>query len=157
MDHIIRKAKLSDGPAVIELWKALIDYHKDIACYDLEMVDEAPEIFSKWYKTHVRSGKRRAIVAEADGQLIGYFMGSIESRANLFKRHVKAHIYDTYIVEEWRGKGVGKALLDDFTAWVQEKGVDQITVFYSPENGPGLGFWHDSGYTDVLIMGHRDL
>jgi len=47
--------------------------------------------------------------------------------------------------------------MDELNRWVEDKGIDQITVFISSENENGLGFWHASGFTDVLIMGHRDL
>ncbi len=157
MDYEIRKGRLADAPAVIELWKALIDHHRELTCYDMEMIDEAPDIWRKWYERHVRSPKRCAIVAEAGGRVIGYFLGAIESRPDLFKRRQFAHIYDTYVLKEWRREGVATALLDEFTSWVKEKGMDWVTVYYSPENPHGLGFWHDSGYTDILITGQRYL
>lgn len=155
MEFKIRKGRLSDGPDVVELWKGLIDHHRDLTCYDMEMTKDAPEIWRKWYERHVRSPKRRAAVAEADGRIIGYFLGAIDSRPELFKRREYAHIYDTYVLEEWRRKGVAAALLDDFTAWGKEKGIDWFTVYYSPENPHGLGFWHGSGFTDILITGQK--
>jgi L-amino acid N-acyltransferase YncA len=157
MKYRIRKGRLADGPAVVEMWQELIDYHSDKFCYDMAMVDEAPDIWLKWYNTHVRSGKRLALVAEFDGRLVGYLTASIESRAELFKRNVKVHIYDTYVVEELRGQGIGTAMMDELNRWVKDKGVDQITVYISSENENGLAFWHASGYKDVLVMGHRDL
>jgi len=157
MDHTIRKGRLADGPAVVELWKGLIDYHRDISCYDMAMVAEAPDMWLKWYNTHVRSGKRLVLVAESEGRLVGYLTASIESRPELFKRRVKVHIYDTYVVAELRGKGVGTAMVDELNRWVGDNGIDQVSVYISSDNENGLKFWHASGYKDVLITGHRDL
>jgi [ribosomal protein S18]-alanine N-acetyltransferase len=97
-DYVIRRCSSEDIPSVINVnMLALPEHYSDYFYY--EILREFPNTF---------------LVAELDGELVGYVMCRIEYGLSLLKRFglaKKGHIISIAVLEEHRGRGVGTRLM----------------------------------------------
>ena len=89
--------------------------------------------------------KFRVLVAEWDGQPAGYafffdYYSTFEGRAGLF-------LEDIYVRDQYRGKGIGKALLARVAAIAQEKNCFGVRWQVLDWNTPAIEFYRKLGAT----------
>src|SRR3989442_1243871 len=111
-DCVIRRCDESDLAAVIDInMVALPEHYSD---YFFESIlRELPEAF---------------IVAELDGKVVGYIMCKIEFGFSNFRKLgfvKKGHVVSVAVLEEHRGKGLGKALMLEGINGVMHKKSDE--------------------------------
>lgn len=82
--------------------------------------------------------KRICLVAEYEGNLVGYLIGYIQKIESIrpVKRGLLEHIY---IKDEFKNKGIGTRLIDSFIQWSKEKREDRILMMT---------------YTQTIIQSH---
>jgi len=112
-DYVIRRCEASDLQAVIEInMTALPEHYSD---YFFESIlRELPEAF---------------IVAELDGKIVGYIMCKIEFGFSNFRKLgfvKKGHVVSVAVIEEHRGKSIGKALMLEGINGVMHRKADEI-------------------------------
>jgi N-acetylglutamate synthase-like GNAT family acetyltransferase len=74
MSVTIRKAQESDCPAVIELFKEMLDFHcqRDLHFTRAQLADE---VFIDAFTNRIKEESSILMIAEKDGQVIGYAHG----------------------------------------------------------------------------------
>ena len=90
-----------------------------------------------------------AVVAEADGQIIG----ELSLRAISSRRAVK-HVgtLGMSVRADWRGKGVGRALMTDALAWAPTAGIKRIELYVYCRNAPAIALYEKFGF---VVEGRR--
>lgn len=154
---VIRDGRIKDKEKIVKLWKEIMDYHVKISNIDFEMVADATEIFKKFFETNVRSRNKKVIVAEEDGRIIGYMMGTIEKRPPVFKITHRAFITDAGVTANKRNLGIGTKLFNAFSSWAKEKGMKFITLAVVYENEIGIGFWKKQGLETRFLLQRKML
>ncbi|GIU70541.1 MAG: ribosomal-protein-alanine N-acetyltransferase RimI [Candidatus Nitrosocaldaceae archaeon] len=124
-DYIIRRCELKDIPSVIEVnMKNLPEHYSD---YFFEsLLNEFPEGF---------------IVAELDDAIVGYIMCKIEFGFSNFKRLgfvKKGHVVSIAVNEEHRGKGLGKALMEEAISAMASRKCDEVYLEVRVSNTPAV-------------------
>jgi ribosomal protein S18 acetylase RimI-like enzyme len=89
----------------------------------------------------VQSPRDFPVVAEVDGAAAGLAWGRIDER-----RPGVAHVYQVWVVPEYRGLGVGRALLEAVVAWAQSSGVHTVTLSVTCGDSPALRLYHRAGF-----------
>jgi ribosomal protein S18 acetylase RimI-like enzyme len=156
-DLIIRDAHIKDSKNVLPIWDEFIAYHKQITTMDFEMADGAREMWRRYFETHVRSRNRKAIVAEQDGEIVGFLLGEIQKRPPVFITPYQGYVDSIGVLESRRYQGIGTLMLDAFGTWAREKGMPHIMLLVVVENAPAIKCYERCGYTTTILMQKKSL
>src|SRR5260221_6957890 len=80
------------------------------------------------------------IVAVADGEIVG----SIHLDASRFGYGE----IGMAVLREWRGRGVGSALMEAGIAWARERGLHKLSLGVFPHNAAGIALYRKFGFVE---------
>jgi [ribosomal protein S18]-alanine N-acetyltransferase len=112
-DYVIRRCEASDLQAVIDINMAALPEHYSDYFFE-SILRELPEAF---------------ILAELNFKIVGYIMCKIEFGFSNFRKLgfvKKGHVVSVAVLEEHRGKSIGKALMVEGINGVMHRKVDEI-------------------------------
>lgn len=78
--------------------------------------------------------------------MIGYIAAILEQQAHLFKIDTVASIGELWVVEEYRGRGIGEALFEELTRAIHFNGIEWITVHMPASAHEALAFFEKLGF-----------
>lgn len=152
-DVRVRPATAKDLPQVTRLWRQLIGFHEALGGQDFRLAPGAELEWKRYLRGHIGKSKRTCLVAETDAGMVGFLLGTIESRPGIFMEREYGHISDVYVQAPQRRKGIGKALVDAAIRWFEERRVSRIRLKTDARNTLGAEFWKKLGFeTTVLTM-----
>jgi ribosomal protein S18 acetylase RimI-like enzyme len=149
-DYQIRCGKLADVEQVAKIWHEMMVYHQSISEHDYELVKDASELFKKFYRTHVRSKNKIAIVAEYEDRIVGYLIGLKDSRPPVFKTKYLGFVSDIAVTSVMRNRGIGRALINKFILWAKEHGLNYFVLQVERKNEVGLKFYDKLGFETIM-------
>lgn len=131
-NYVIRRCEREDLPSVIEInMNTLPEHYSD---YFFESIlKELPEAF---------------VVAELDRKIVGYIMCKIEFGFSNFRKLgfvKKGHVVSVAVLEEHRGKGIGKALMEEGMVGMRARKVDEIYLEVRISNGHAVKLYEYLG------------
>ena len=99
---------------------------------------------ARWLETNIRHNRSVIFVATADDQLLGFTqlypaLCSVE----LVEYFV---LYDLFVAERARRKGVGRSLMRAASAWATQHGAARLDLETARDNYPGQGLYRSLGY-----------
>ena len=144
-EHIIsRSAEAGD----IEAMQAFIFEHGQNAWNFLPPDDVAAHLGA------IASGQTRAVLAESDGQLIGFVtfmiarsMVRYQSREHIGYPH--GYVCEAVVHRAHAGKGLGSRLLAEAVAQLGAEGFKEIYIERHEENLASAGMMRKAGFTEV--------
>jgi ribosomal protein S18 acetylase RimI-like enzyme len=80
-------------------------------------------------------------VAEVEGKIVGAVMCGHDGR--------RGWIYHLAVAPEYRGRGVGKMLLDDCVRGLQRAGLKRAIILVEGQNAAGHKFWLREGWENI--------
>lgn len=123
---------------------------RDLTRADLPWVGEQEKVIfgaSAWSDALIREdfayGGKRYRGAELDGELAGYAVYGYDGDA--------FHLMNIAVVPEARGRGLGRALMDDFLADAATVGAPHAWLEVSVANAAALALYRSYGFEDVRI------
>ena len=136
----VRDAMAADAAAIAAI------YNQGIAdrVATLETEDRTPEERAAWLDG--RTPRHPVLVAVAGGRVVGW--GSL----NPFNpRRAYDHVADfsLYVERDWRGRGVGGALLAALIARARQLGYHKLVLSAFPWNAPGMALYQKHGFRTV--------
>ncbi|MFD2615104.1 GNAT family N-acetyltransferase [Paenibacillus gansuensis] len=128
---LLRTFQLSDYAPVTELLAEVLTE----SCYDETIGALARQL--KWDSDLVT-------VAEADEQIVGIIIGTIDNN--------KGYYYRIAVGQAYQRRGIGKALVENLKQKFVQRKVSRILVTADPHNEPILPLYESLGYraTDFL-------
>lgn len=129
----IRRANQSDLISVIEInLKTLPEHYSD---YFYEAIlAEMPEAF---------------LVAETEGQHVGYIMCKTEHGFSNFKKLgfvKKGHMVSVAVLDKYRRRGIGKALVEESIRGVRYRGCDEFYLEVRCSNTAAVRLYEQLGF-----------
>ncbi|URZ04672.1 GNAT family N-acetyltransferase [Clostridium felsineum] len=138
MDYNIREMKAEDWEAVAKIYSEGIDTGK--ATFQSELPN-----FEEWDKGHMKNCR----IVACDGEnILGWAALSPASSRCVYKGVAEVSIY---IGEAYRGKGVGKNILNTLVKLSEENGLWTLQSGIIKENTSSIALHRRCGFRDIGI------
>lgn len=138
----IRPARPEDIPEMTALLKMLFAIEKDFAI-DAERQERGLAML-------LDSGSACLLAAEAEGRVVGMVSGQLvistaEGGPSLWAE-------DLVVEPGWRGRGVGRRLMEAVAHWAREQGAPRLQHLADQGNQRGLAFHRSLGYQTTRMI-----
>ena len=155
IDIIYRPAAERDLSDILPLWR---DLQAINAGFDprLRLTPNAVDWFRNYLDSQLGSESMAVLVAEVEGQIVGYTFGQVLLRPTLISGDC-GYVADICVKEGFRGNGIGRQLYNNLRAWFVERGLAAIEVQVVRANPASQAFWRKMGYDDFLRTLRCDL
>lgn len=130
---IIRRCDPSDLIPVMEINMKTLPEHYSDYFYE-SLLAEMPEAF---------------LVAEIDRKLVGYIMCKVEYGFSNFKKLgfvKKGHVVSVAVLEEYRKKGIGRALVEESIGGAKIKKADELYLEVRCSNNEAVRLYEKIGF-----------
>lgn len=132
---MIRPAERRDCGPVFDLIRRLAQYER------LEhQLTGCPQDLERALFDH---GSAEALVAEEEGQIVGYAL--FFSTFSTFLARPGVWLEDLFVLPEWRGRGLGKALLTEVVRIARHRGAGRVEWSVLDWNEPAIRFYESLG------------
>ena len=152
----IRKATIEDLKSIQTLNNKLFEYEMD---RDLDnYIDvwafgkESTEYFSDLIENQF------VIIAELDGEPVGYLAGSIyQDDTYSYYEGKTADLDNMYIEEQYRHFGIGSKLVNSFFEWCRKQKAKRVFVTATIGNDNTIAFYKKHGFNELNIELKKEL
>ena len=150
MNLTIREADLSDRADCADIVDVLNSYAADPIGGGIPLSAEVRARLPLGLREHPTT---LVLLARVEGKSIGVavcFWGF-----STFHAHPLLNIHDLAVTPEWRGKGVGTALLDAIEARALERGCCKLTLEVQDDNRRARALYDRCGFGDAVVGSAR--
>lgn len=146
----IRAGRREDAPAAARLWMQSAESH---ACYDsvYDTSRNAEKMMRNFLADLSSASHSFLFVAQAGGGIVGFVSGEMREGSPTFHPRSWASIDDIFVAEEFRSRGIGKALIEKVRGWAKERSTTGISLQVAAANERGRDFYRDLGFREVSI------
>ncbi len=95
------------------------------------------------------------IARNAQDQVIG--MVSAQLVISTAEGAPSAWVEDMVVEQSWRGRGVGRALLEDLMSWAKSKGATRAQLLVDLDNEPALGYYKHLNWESTRLGARRKM
>jgi GNAT superfamily N-acetyltransferase len=144
-------------PVTLDDLETLIDIYFDTAVHHAAI---DPEVFHIPPRDAVEARLRRRVesrgedaeyvAALIDGVMVGSAsvdIADMPSTGNMM-RGVPTAEFGVSVVDGWRGRGIGRALIEHLERWAAARGVERMILNVSEANEGAIRLYHSMGYRD---------
>ncbi len=157
MNILIRNAEIKDLKKVQDLNLKLFEKeHKEYDSH-LNMNWTFSQEGTDYFKNKIIKDDGCILICEADNQIVGYLCGGLKKVETYRNLPIVAEIDNTLVLEEFRSKGIGTKLYDEFIKWCKNKNVGKIRVNASAQNKLGINFYRKNRFKDYALILEVDL
>lgn len=151
--------------ADVKIQKATMENLKDIQNLNLELFKKEYEEYDKtldcnwtfsdkggkYFKDMINNNKNIALVVLDESKIIGYLVGSIirASKIRLIKK--MAVLDNMFILEDYRNKGIGAKLVNEFINWCKSNKIKRVRVVSSAGNINAINFYKKNQFFEWEI------
>ena len=156
----IRPYQASDVPSIL----ALLAQLQAVELAYQPARKSAPEVGANdiWEETtkFLADGKADVLVASAEGKVIGVGIGyetvlGDQSLALAVRR--VGYVSDLVVDAAWRGKGIGRAVLQDLMECFRKRGLKTARIGAIIENQGAIRLYQEMGFAQVSVAMERPL
>jgi ribosomal protein S18 acetylase RimI-like enzyme len=155
---IIRPATPADLPALGRLGALLVRTHHD---FDPRRFIDATPRTERGYAAYLGSQLGApgviVLVAEDDGEVLGYAYGGIEGQDYMSLRGPAGVLHDLVVDPSHRGRGVGQLLLEAAAAALEARGAPQIVLSTAERNEAAQRLFAHAGFRRTMVEMTRDV
>jgi L-amino acid N-acyltransferase YncA len=134
-------------------WAEVASIYRDGMRNGLATFETEVPSWESWHTSHT-PGLR--VVAEVFDEIVGWAALARASTRRCYRGVAEDSVY---VAREWRGKGVGRALLEELIRRSEQAGIWTIQTSVFPENHASLALHRGCGFREVGVrerIGKRD-
>ncbi len=160
----IRKAKLSDVPGIVDMWRDFMKEHNCIVTranpklkpYTI-LSRDAREEFRSFAIKKIRSRNGRVVVAEEDGRMVGYALFFIKKGPPVYTKKIFGYISDLFVKRDFRKKGISSLFREEAIKFFRKKGIKHSSIMVSPTNTHARNVYKKWGFQEYHIEMRRKI
>ncbi|PYS46764.1 MAG: GNAT family N-acetyltransferase [Acidobacteria bacterium] len=149
---MVRRATPADLPRIGRLGALLIKEHYD---FDPQRFLPArpgtPEGYASFIGTQLEDQDKAVLVADDNGNVIGYAYAAIEGYDYMMLRGPAGVLHDIIVDPEYRGRGVGRLLLNASLAFFRSHGVPRVVLATAERNEAAQRLFASMGFRRTMI------
>jgi GNAT superfamily N-acetyltransferase len=147
---VLRNATAGDLARIEPLWHALYRHQCEHGML-LRLPDGAYEAWLKSIEPFL-GRYANVVVAEDEGEIIGFVAGRIRTLPPYFGSAVIGAISEVIVDESRRGTGVGRQLLAFALEWFQAQQITRVELQVVAGNPDSLRFYRQLGWHEELVQ-----
>lgn len=146
VSYTIDPAAASDAPGLVALRSGVVAEGEFLVSETGEFPASLDALVARVRMTHPSGGppNRCMFVARARFQTIGV----IEVQPGGFRRNRHVGHIEVLVRADWRGKGVGRGLLERVLAWSETSAVTKLSLAVYAHNTPAIRLYRSCGFTE---------
>ncbi len=157
MSVTIRSAKTSDGEALGRMGATLARLHHAWDEQRFMLVDDLEAGYRWWLLREAKNKKAVVIVAELDGQVVGYAYGRAEGRDWNLLIDPHGGFHDLWVDPEARCHGAGEKLVKEMIERLKALGIPRIVLSTAAKNEAAQRFFAKLGFRPTMIEMTREV
>ena len=159
MDGVtIRTATAADTAAIGKLWEKLVLHHNQLNPDLPRAAEDGARLYARSLANRLYDSHTRVYVADFDEQVIGYVLGVVVDLVpEMFEQEAAGFLADIYVDETYRGKGVGRGLVEALVSWFQQNNLRHFEWHVASSNADGLAFWRAMNGRDIMLRMRADI
>ena len=145
----IREAVERDVPAMVELWKELMDFHKERD----QVFTRTATGYEGWIDFitgHISNENSCVLAAECDDQIVGHCLAFITENPPVITTKCYGLFQELAITANHRRCGAGEELVKEMLKWFRDRDIERIEVKVSVHNELSTAFWRKMGFSTYL-------
>lgn len=152
---IIRSIKKFDLADLMKFLEKIVDYHHGLDSYykPFSKYKNLRNEIASWLEDR----NNLILVAEEDGELIGYFRVGAEKAPAYIDRDKIGLIYDVFVLKPYRRQGIAERLFKEAREWFKKKKVRNIELNVDTRNEAAIKFWKKLGFFEYKLRMRIDL
>ena len=111
----------------------------------------------EYVKKKITKNNECAFIAISDGKVVGYLVGIIDKAESWRNILQFAELGDMFVLEDYRGLGIGTKLYQAFVNWTKSKDVQRVRVVASTPNSKAIKFYKKNGLLDYNVVLETDI
>lgn len=146
---VIRQAIRKDVGGILPLWNQMMDCH---AALDARF-RPAPDGEKHWatvLRSWLRDYDTCVLVADAEGQLVGYIIGMIRENPPVLLPPIYGLVSDICVDPACRQQGIGRRLFEGLQDWFREQELSTVQLNVAHGNPVSQAFWRAVGCEDYM-------
>ncbi len=140
----IRAAEPADLDSLVSLLAALFSIEEDF------VFDEPRQ--RRGLTLMLENERGCVLVAEAEGRVVGMCSGQL--LISTAEGGLSLLVEDVVVQEQWRGRGVGRLLIEAISGWAKANKVSRLQLLADRNNIPARGFYRRLGWhtTELICL-----
>jgi GNAT superfamily N-acetyltransferase len=142
----------NDWTRVGELAESLVHAHCAFDAFRFLDPGSLPaSLYTSRVQAEIARGHATLLVAESDGEIVGYVFAGIEPESWKELRHEAGFVHDLVVSEHHRVGGIGSALLASALEWFEARGIQRIMLWTAQENAGAQRLFGRVGFRPTMI------
>lgn len=155
---VIRRATFADLPRIGRLGALLVEEHFDFDPQRfLAAKNRTPADYAAFLNRQLADPDVAVLVADDSGDVIGYAYAAVEGYDYITLRGPAGVLHDVIVDRDYRGRGIGRLLLDAALAFFKSRGVPRVVLLTAEGNEAAQGLFVSRGFRRTMIEMTREL
>ncbi len=155
---VVRRATPADLQRIGRLGALLVGEHHGFDPQRFLAASQAtPEGYASFISTQLEDPDAAVLVAEDDGDVIGYAYAAVEGYDYMALRGPAGVLHDLIVDPLRRGRGVGRLLLDAALEFLRTRGAPRVVLSTAERNEAAQRLFASMGFRRTMIEMTREL
>jgi len=142
----VRPATAEDIEAMVALLHTLFSIEADFECDPDKQRRGLQGLLA-------RGDDARVLVAEQAGNIVA--MCTLQCLVSTAEGGEVGLIEDVVVAEAWRGRGIGRRLLQAMEQWAANRGLSRLQLLADRDNRSALGFYEAQAWSETRLLALR--